>query len=96
VHLAKPLSFDLREGQDILNKSAQYVGYLNLLTDYAQLNQYSFDLLIGKPQDIHLLGPYEDALYNLDRSPAPKSLITEEKLYEYSEETVRELEKKGL
>lgn len=96
VHLIKPLSFDLREGQDILNKSAQYVGYLNLLSDYAQLNQYSFDLLIGKPQDIHLLGSYEDALYNLERSPAPKSLVTEEKLEEYSEETVTELEKKGL
>jgi len=96
VHLIKPLSFDLREGQDILNKSAQYVGYLNLLSDYAQLNQFNFDLLIGKPQDRHLLGSYEDALYNLERSLAPKSLITEEKLEEYSEETVRELEKKGL
>jgi hypothetical protein len=96
VHLVKPLSFDLKEGQDILNKSATYLGYLNLLTEYAEQNDYNFDLLIAKPQDKSLFTSYEDALYNLGRSTAPKSLITEEKFVQYSEETATELHKKDL
>jgi hypothetical protein len=96
VHLVKPLSFDLKEGQDILNKSATFLGYLNLLTEYAEQNDYNFDLLIAKPQDKSLFTSYEDALYNLDRSTAPKSLITEEKFVQYSEETATELHKKDL
>jgi hypothetical protein len=74
VHLVKPVSFDLKEDRDIQNKSATYFGYLNLLTDYAKRNDYQFDLLIAKPQDERFQGSYEDALYNLDQSPAPRTL----------------------
>lgn len=96
VHLVKPISFDLKEDRDIQNKSATFFGYLDLLTDHARLNDYTFDLLIGKPQDESLKGAYEDALYVLDRAHAPKAIITEEKLEEYSAETAEILHGKDF
>ncbi|HXB92280.1 MAG TPA: hypothetical protein VNU72_08320 [Puia sp.] len=87
VHLIKPISFDLRQESDIQNKSAQFFGYLDLLTEYAKRNDYTFDLLIGKPQDEKLYNSYEDALYILNCAGAPKDIITEEKLADYSEKT---------
>lgn len=95
-HLIKPISFDLKEAGDIQSKSATYFGYLNLLTDYALSNDIYFDLLIGRPQERHLIGPYEDALYVLDRAHGPKSLVTEDILEEYAEETAKVLHTKDL
>jgi hypothetical protein len=94
VHLVKPISFDLKVEYDIQNKSAQYFGYLDLLTEYAKRNDYTFDLLIGKPQDKKLYNSYDDALYILDRTIAPKTLVTEEKLEEYSDATAEILHSK--
>ncbi|HUB59624.1 MAG TPA: hypothetical protein VL978_02915 [Puia sp.] len=96
VHLIKPISFDLKGESDIQNKSAQYFGYLDLLTEHAKHNDLTFDLLVGKPQDEKLQSSYEDALYILDRAAAPKDIITEEKLPEYSEKTAEILHQKDL
>jgi hypothetical protein len=96
VHLIKPISFDLKQESDIQNKSAQFFGYLDLLTEYAKRNDLTFDLLVGKPQDEKLHSSYEDALYILDRASAPKDIITEEKLADYSEKTAEILHSKEL
>lgn len=95
-HMIKPISFDLKEAGDIQSKSATYFGYLNLLTDYALNNDIYFDLLIGKPQEKNLIGPYEDALYVLDRVDGPKKLVTENILEEYAAETAKVLHTKDL
>lgn len=95
-HFVKPISFDLKEAGDIQSKSATYFGYLNLLTDYAITNDIYFDLLIGKPQEKHLIGPYEDALYILGRVQGPKKLVTEDILEEYAQETAQILHTKDL
>ena len=96
VHLVKPVSFDLKEEREIQNKSATYFGYLNLLTEYAKRNDYQFDLLIAKPQDDKLTNSYDDALYNLDLSAAPKDIIPEERLEDYAIDTANYLHTKDL
>jgi len=95
VHLVKPISFDLKEDRDIQNKSVTYFGYLDLLNDYAMLNNYTFDLLIGKPQDSSLIKSYENALEVLSQAPN-KEIITEEKIEQYSEDIAEILSKNDL
>lgn len=96
VHLVKPISFDLKEEREILQKSVTFFGYLDLLKDHAKKHDLKFDLLVAGPQDNKLQSVYDDALYNLSRSPAPKEIVTEEKLEEYSEETAKILHAKDL
>jgi hypothetical protein len=87
LNLVKPISFDLKEEHDIQSKSAQYFGYLTYLKEYAKKRNQRFDLLIAKPQDQDLLESYDKALRLLNKSTAPKRIITEKELDSYSEET---------
>lgn len=96
THLVKPLSFDLKVGGDIINKSVTYFGYFDLLADYARRQDYNFDLLISRPQDERLQDSYEEAIFNLNQTKAPKSIITEDQLDAYSEETAKILHSKDL
>lgn len=91
TNLIKPLSFDLADEQSIQNKSTQYFGYLNLLANYAKEKNLRFDFLVSKPQNNDLIGSYESALGILAISNAPKRIITENNLQDYSEETIKEL-----
>jgi hypothetical protein len=95
-HLIKPISFDLKEEREIQSKSVQYYGYLDLLKDYANSNDYVFDLLLWKPQDERLLNSYHNAIEIIDKSKAPKKIFTEETLADYADYTAAELHKKDL
>lgn len=87
----KPLSFDLSEERAIQDKSAINYGYLNLLGDYAKENNFQFDLIVAKPQNKELYKSYENALGLLELSDAPKRIITEKELSDYSDETIAAL-----
>jgi hypothetical protein len=87
----KPLSFDLSEEKAIQDKSAVNYGYLNLLSDHARENNFQFDLIVAKPQNKELHKSYENALRLLELSTAPKRIITEKELSNYSSETISEL-----
>jgi Protein of unknown function (DUF3037) len=91
TNLIKPLSFDLSEEKSIQDKSAINYGYLNLLGDYARQHNYRFDLIVAKPQNKDLYKSYENALGLLELSSAPKRIVTEKELSNYSEETIEEL-----
>lgn len=91
TNLIKPLSFDLSDEQSIQNKSTQYFGYLNLLTDYSKKNNLRFDFLVSKPQNKDLVESYETALNILELSDAPKRIITEADIQNYSDEAIYEL-----
>ena len=96
THLVKPISFDLQEGSAIQDKSVRYFGYLNLLSEYAKRSEYKFDLLLGKPQDSSLVPDYENAVQILDGSTAPKQIVLEENLLNYSDSTAQILYQKGI
>jgi hypothetical protein len=91
INIIKPLSFDLTEEKNILDKSLLNYGYLNLLSDYAKENNYRFDFIISKPQEKSLFKTYENALGLLENSDAPKRIILEEELVNYSLETLNYL-----
>ncbi len=88
----KPISFDLNQPKDIQNKATQFFGYVYQLADYAKINSSRFDFLVSKPQNKELIRDYENALDILDFDKTlPKRIITEDKLEEYSQETVDEI-----
>ncbi|WP_375580599.1 hypothetical protein ABWH96_06100 [Marivirga tractuosa] len=88
----KPISFDLSQPKDIQNKATQFFGYVYQLADYAKITSSRFDFLVSKPQNKELIRDYENALDILDFDKTlPKRIITEDKLEEYSQETVNEL-----
>jgi hypothetical protein len=93
TNFIKPVSFDLTEERAILDKSLVNYGYLNLLGDYAKDNNYRFDFFISKPHDRKLYKSYDNAIGLLNQAEAPKRLITEEDLKDYSEEAIESLSK---
>lgn len=91
TNLIRPVSFDLSDEQAIQNKSTQYLGHLTFLNEYAKENNLRFDFIVSKPQNPDLISSYQNALNILDMSKAPKRIITEVDLENYSEETVKYL-----
>lgn len=95
LNLVKPVSFDLKEEQDIHNKSAQYYGILNLLKKKGTDEKYRYDILVAKPQDPSLIDSYNEAISILREADSPKRIITEAELQTYSEETISNLLKQS-
>jgi hypothetical protein len=96
LHLVKPISFDLKEEYLIQHKAVQYWGSFFRLKEYAQQEHYKFDLLISKPQFPNLENAYFEALELLNEKNESTTIITEEKLEAYSEETAANLNKEML
>lgn len=90
-NLVKPISFDLKEGQNIQIKAAQFFGLFTLLSDYADRTNSRFDLLVAKPTQKDLFGSYDQAIKILEQITAPKIIITDGEIEKYSEETAQYL-----
>ncbi|RFM30834.1 DUF3037 domain-containing protein [Chitinophaga silvisoli] len=91
TNIIKPLSFDLSEEKNIIDKSLLNYGYLNLLGDYAKQHNYRFDFIVSKPQERSLFRAYENAIGLIENSDAPKRIIQEEDIAIYSNETLNYL-----
>lgn len=87
----KPVSFDLLEEYSIQSKAALHFGYLNDLNEYSKSKNFRFDLLIAKPQDKSLTNAYQNALDYIDSAKGPKKLVFENKIGEYTDEILSEL-----
>jgi len=88
----KALSFDLSSRSEINHKSVYSHGWLDLLAEVAQNQNYSFDLLVAPPSQRELYGEYEKALSILQGTSAPVRIIEEGKaLIDYSEAAARYL-----
>lgn len=96
THLVKSISLDLKLGREIQDKAVRYLGYLDLFGEYAKKYGYFFDYLIAKPTNPDLFKAYDSALNVLSDANAPKEIVTEEKLEEYSEKTAEVLQTQGL
>lgn len=96
THLIKPVSFDLTSERFIQDKAFLHVGYLDAFGDYASNYGYVFDYLIAKPTNPQLFKVYDSALEILSEAKAPKEIIPEEQLEEYSERTAEILRTHGL
>ncbi|WP_245897442.1 hypothetical protein [Hymenobacter nivis] len=91
-NLVKPISFDLKNENEIHKKALFYYGNLNLLADKAKENQYRFDILVARPTNPKLSREYNRAVSILKKIDAPSSFIVEdEELQEYSKIAARNL-----
>jgi hypothetical protein len=90
-HYIKPVSFDYADELSIQNKAATFFGYLSDLGKSPPKQQSSFDLLIAKPREPEFNKVYENALDFLNSADAPKKIITEDQIEQYSREVLAEL-----
>jgi hypothetical protein len=82
-HLVTPISFDLKDEQNISNKSMKYFALFNVLKTQAIDNNLKFDLLITKPEDKSLIKNYVKAIDFIQDSGAPIDVIEEEEFKGY-------------
>lgn len=87
----KPVNLDFNEESAFQNKAATFYGYISELANLGSSQKNRYDFLLSKPQDSRFQRAYENALDFLDSAKAPKQLITEEKLEDYSQWVVSEL-----
>lgn len=87
----KPVSFDLADADEINRKAVYTHGWLHLLAPVAEAEKYRFDLLLALPTDRALFPAFDSAVEILHATVAPKQLITEGKLEEYSRDAAHYL-----
>lgn len=87
LHLVKPVSFDLTRQDTITKKAYQYYGQFLDLENFAEENQYLFDVLLAKPKARNLYKAYDNAIRLLE-IPKGVKLIENEDLNAYSKATV--------
>lgn len=90
TNYVKSIAFDLANEENINEKSVLFYGKLNLLGDKARKDNIRYDLLVSRPTNRKLFKAYDKALRNLDNAEAPKRIITEEKYYQYADDTVKQ------
>lgn len=87
THLVKPISFDLVKPESIQRKAYQYFGQFEDLQDYAENNDYLFDVILAKPKSKSLFKAYDNAIRLLEK-PNRVELIEQADLQGYSEKTI--------
>lgn len=90
-HLVKPLSLDLATEEGIQEKTARNYGYLSLMNQTAQENNYIFDILVSRPTAKRLYPSYDKGLRVLESVPTSKKIIEETNIEEYSGEIVGQI-----
>lgn len=88
LHLVKPLSFDLVKPESIQRKAYQYFGQFEDLQDYAEHNNFLFDVILAKPKSRGLTKAYDNAIRLLEK-PTRVNLIEQNELKAYSEQTIQ-------
>lgn len=83
LNLITPISFDLKDDQNLTNKSLKYFGLFNVLKKQAIASDISFDVLVTRPQDHALHKKYIKAIDLIKDSGAPMNIIEEEKFEKY-------------
>ena len=90
TNLVKTIGLDLKSEGAIKDKSYLIYGKLDFLTEKAVSDQLRYDLIVSRPRERNLYRAYDQALEIMDRSLAPKKLITEDKLSAYVQQMVEE------
>jgi hypothetical protein len=86
LHLVKPISFDLVRPETINRKAYQYYGQFTDLQEYAESNNYLFDVILAKPKAKALFSAYDNAIRLLQK-PSKVTLVELNELDSYSKAT---------
>ncbi len=93
INAVKGISFDLNEEHSISDKALLVNAKLNYLREEASLQNIRFDLLVTAPAIKDLTKAYQNALQILSDINVNKQIITQDKLQEYTQRTVNEVER---
>jgi hypothetical protein len=88
-HLYEPVSFDLVHAGSLLDKANQWVGRATSLIDSS--DRFKMHMLLGGPQDEHLVGAFEKAQNILNKMPGKPEFIRESEADAFAEQLASEI-----
>ena len=86
LNLVKPISFDVKRHETLINKAYRFYGQFLDLDEYAINHSYKFDLLLARPKSKSLFRYYDDAIKLLEK-PKSVEIIEDDDLQKYSSKT---------
>lgn len=86
-NLVKPVGFDLKTQEGIINKARTNLGEFTDLEGEINKEEFKCNLIVGRPTDKRLFSTYEKALNILQKSPNT-DIIEENDLPKYSKKVV--------
>ena len=85
----EPVSFDMVDGDSILDKANRWVGRATSLIDSAE--SFKIHLLLGQPEDTRLQGTFLKARNILNKMPGNPEFIHENEAESFAEEFEKEV-----
>ena len=95
LNLVKPISFDVKRHETIINKAYRFYGQFMDLENFAESQNYRFDLLLARPKAKALFRYYDNAI-SLLAQPKQVKLIEEDGLKEYSIKTISAISESNI
>jgi hypothetical protein len=87
-NLVKPIGFDLKTTEGIIQKARQNLGEFTDLYSEVDKKEYKTNVLVGRPSDKKLFSSYDKALKILDKSPNTE-VIEEDDFVKYSHKVIK-------
>jgi hypothetical protein len=92
-HAQQPISFDLLDADDIVEKANSWVGRITSLGDSEE--KFKLNVLLGAPQDTKYKTAFGRAQNILNKMPCDHEFIREEEAEEFAEHLRKEIEAYG-
>lgn len=94
-NLVKPVGFDLKTTEGIINKARTNLGEFTDLYGEINKNEYKCNIIVGRPTDRNLFSTYDKALTILQKSPNT-DIVEENELKKYSEKVLEAVSKNDM
>lgn len=88
LNIITPLSFDLKDKDNLIDKALRWNSLLYFLSDAAIEQNVNFDIFVAKPSDSNLLESYYAGIKIIQKTNAPKTVREEDELDNYISEAV--------
>ena len=89
-HVNEPISFDLIDSNEILDKAHKWLGRLESLDEGGE--PFKLNVLLGSPRDSMVKSAYDKAQNILNKMPCDHSFVKEEEADEFAENLKKEIE----
>ena len=89
-HINEPISFDLKESSDILDKAHKWLGRLESLSDGGE--PFTINVLLGSPHYSMVKSAYGKAKNILNKMPCEHEFINEDEAETFAESLKKEIE----
>jgi len=87
-HINEPISFDLKEGNYILEKANTWLGRATILSGK---KDFKLNFLLGKPQNKKLINSFEKAENILHKMPCKHEFIREDQAESFAEDLAKKI-----